>query len=222
MLNFTLIAQGKLGDNLSESGQSYLRKFMSGKITLVENSTVSKVAASGVDLADGRHLDADLCIWTAGFGVSPLARSAGLVVNSRGQIHTDAYLRSVSHPQIFAVGDAAETPAGLRMACATAIPMGAHTADNLTAELSGNALIPFGFNYALRCISLGRTAGLVQFVDIQDVPVDRIITGRSGAIVKELICRLTAVTMYAERYIPRFYRWPQPKQTLTTHPVTAV
>lgn len=48
---------------------------------------------------------------------------------------------------------------GIGMACATAMPMGAHLADNLLAEVQGRPLVPFGFQYLFQGISLGRQSG---------------------------------------------------------------
>ena len=54
-------------------------------------------------------------------------------VNERGQIVIDPYMRSISHPDIYALGDAAyplEAPGvAVRMAAFTAAVMGAHGAD---------------------------------------------------------------------------------------------
>ena len=61
----------------------------------------------------------------------------------------------------------------------------------LPPMLHGKPQQPFQFGYAIRCISLGRHDALVQFVDPMDRPVDRIITGRAGVAIKEMILRAT-------------------------------
>lgn len=66
------------------------------------------VTSTGVDLADGRHLTADLVILA--IGVRPdagLARAAGLSIGDRGGIVTDEVNRT-SDPHIYAIGDAVE------------------------------------------------------------------------------------------------------------------
>jgi NADH dehydrogenase FAD-containing subunit len=121
-------------------------------------------------------------------------------------MQVDAALRSVAHPNIYAVGDAAATP--LRMACATAMPMGAYAADHLAARLNGQPQIePFRFAYVLQCLSLGRRRALVQFVDRDDTPQERIITGWWGARIKELICRFTVWSLRWEKRVPGAYWW---------------
>jgi NADH dehydrogenase FAD-containing subunit len=120
-------------------------------------------------------------------------------------------MRSISHPEIFAVGDSSvfEDYVGLnmRMACATAMPMAAHAVDNLITMQNGNTPKPFAFGYVLRCISLGRRDGLVQFVEPDDTPKERIITGRLGAFIKELIVVSTIVMPHWERRLPGLYFW---------------
>ena len=123
---------------------------------------------------------------------------------------------------IYAVGDAADlsqaiaTP--IRMACATALPMGAYVADELAAHLTGVAHRPYEFAYAGRCISLGRRAGLVQLVDADDRPKEQIITGRMGALIKELICRYTVWQIQNPRwtYFPRRPASERAGQSTTT------
>jgi NADPH-dependent 2,4-dienoyl-CoA reductase/sulfur reductase-like enzyme/rhodanese-related sulfurtransferase len=75
-------------------------------------------AVTGVTLADGTRLPADLVLMS--IGVRPnagLAVDAGLTIGAGGGIATDAYMRT-SDPDIYAVGDAAEYafgPTGERM-----------------------------------------------------------------------------------------------------------
>lgn len=71
------------------------------------NAQATKISDSGVALADGTELPADIVI--AAIGVRPasdLAREAGLEISERGGIVVDAQQRT-SDPHIFALGDAA-------------------------------------------------------------------------------------------------------------------
>src|SRR5207248_10825007 len=113
-----------------EKGRAYLHKtFNRLGITLREKITVKQIAANAAVTQDGSMLPFDLCLWTAGFSIPLLARQSGIRVNACGQVLIDGELRSVSHPNIYAVGDAAAFETPLRLACATAMPMGAHAAD---------------------------------------------------------------------------------------------
>jgi NADH dehydrogenase FAD-containing subunit len=185
-----------------------LKVFERLHVTVREGVTVERVLPDGVLTADVTHIPADFTIWVGSFTVSPLARESGLAVSRNGQILVDPYLRSTSHPDVFAVGDAAAS--SLRMACATAMPLGAHAADNLAALANNQPLQPFRFSFAGRCISLGRHAALMQLVDPDDSPREQIVTGRLGALIKEMICRYTVDSLYWTRTLPSAYWWPKP------------
>ncbi len=49
----------------------------------------------------------------------------------------------------------------------------------------------------MRCVSLGRGNGLIQFVRADDVPVEAVLTGRLAARYKEAVVRSTIL---AERH----------------------
>jgi NADPH-dependent 2,4-dienoyl-CoA reductase/sulfur reductase-like enzyme/rhodanese-related sulfurtransferase len=71
-------------------------------------SAVAEVTATGVVLADGSVIEADLVI--LGIGVRPdtaIATTAGVAVGARGGIVVDAFNRT-NDPSIYAIGDACE------------------------------------------------------------------------------------------------------------------
>jgi NADH dehydrogenase FAD-containing subunit len=104
------------------------------------------------------------------------------------------------------------------MACATAMPMGAQAADNLAAAVMNRTPTAFGFAYAIQCISLGRHRGLVQIVNGDDSPQEKIISGRAAALVKEAICQYTTWSLRAEARFPGLYRWPGQGKAGTQQP----
>jgi NADH dehydrogenase len=223
-LSYRLVTNGKMGSTLSRKGQAYLHDVMERlNITVTENVSVQEVNADSI-VTDNDTFPADVCIWSGAFRVSPLAKESGIQVNPSGQIVVDGSLRSISHPNIYAIGDAADvnhaitTP--IRMACATAMPMGAYAGKHLVANVQRERLPdPFRFAYAAQCISLGRKAALVQFVDENDQPLERMMTGRAGAMMKETICRYTVFGLNLERYFPGSFVYPQssqPKSALQT------
>jgi NADH dehydrogenase FAD-containing subunit len=208
-LSITMVTRDPLGPNLSRKGYAYLHDyFAKRKVDVREGVTVQEVLPDGVLTTTGERIPADFTIWLGSFAVSSLARESGFAVNRIGQITVDQHLRSTSHPDVFAVGDAADS--GVRMACATAMPLGAHAADNLAAILNGQPLKPFRFGFNARCISLGRRNALVQIVNADDSPVDKIFSGRGAAIFKELICRYTTASIHWTRRFPNAFMWTQP------------
>ncbi|WP_426364935.1 NAD(P)/FAD-dependent oxidoreductase [Streptomyces sp. E-08] len=193
-LDVALAARGALGDWLSPKGRRHVRKVVDGLgITAHEHTAVTAVDADGVTTGDGTTLPAAVTVWTTGFAVHPIARATTLEVTDTGQIVVDATMRSVSHPDVYAVGDAAlamgpgDKP--LRMSCASGTPMAWQAADAIAARLTGGKLPTTAPRYFNQCISLGRREGLIQYVTADDRSVRAALTGRFAAGYKELICK---------------------------------
>ena len=62
---------------------------------------------AGVAFTDDARASFDLVIWTAGASALPWLRESGLTTDTQGFVLVDDKLRSVSHPEVFAVGDCA-------------------------------------------------------------------------------------------------------------------
>ncbi|MFG3262379.1 MULTISPECIES: NAD(P)/FAD-dependent oxidoreductase [Streptomyces] len=193
-LDVALAARGDLGDWLSPKGRGHLRKVVDGLgITVHEHTAVTGVAADHVTTADGATVPAAVTVWTTGFAVHPIARATSLEVTDTGQIVVDRTMRSVSHPDVYAIGDAASVtgPADkpLRMSCASGVPTAWQAADAIAARLTGGKIPEVPLRYFNQCISLGRKQGLIQYVTADDRAVRAALTGRTAALYKELICK---------------------------------
>ncbi|MFI1697934.1 NAD(P)/FAD-dependent oxidoreductase [Streptomyces bobili] len=193
-LDVALAARGDLGDWLSPKGRGHLRKVVDGLgITVHEHTAVTGVAADRVTTADGATVPAAVTVWTTGFAVHPIARATSLEVTDTGQIVVDRTMRSVSHPDVYAIGDAASVtgPADkpLRMSCASGVPTAWQAADAIAARLTGGKIPEVPLRYFNQCISLGRKQGLIQYVTADDRAVRAALTGRTAALYKELICK---------------------------------
>ncbi|MFE7764387.1 NAD(P)/FAD-dependent oxidoreductase [Streptomyces sp. NPDC057438] len=198
-LDITLVARGGLGDWLSDKGRDHLRKVFTGLgITVHEHATVTTVQADHVQ-TDSTSLPAAVTVWATGFAVHPIATASTLEVSPTGQIVVDANLRSLSHPEVYAIGDAAlVTGPGdkpLRMSCASGVPSAWLAADTITARLTGTELPKNSIRYFQQCISLGRKEGLIQFVTADDQTLPQALTGRLAALYKEIICKGAAWTV---------------------------
>ncbi|GAB3168426.1 FAD-dependent oxidoreductase [Myceligenerans halotolerans] len=195
-LDVALVARGDLGGWLSPNGRRHLREAVVRLgVTVHEHTDIERVGATEV-VAGGTAIPADVTVWSAGFGVQPIAAATALTVSPRGQIVVDGTMRSVSHPDVYAVGDAAlaEGPQDnpLRMSCASAIPMAWQAADSIAARLSGGKLPSTSLAYIHQCISLGRRDGIIQMVTTDDQAKPAAPGGRLAARHKELICRYVA------------------------------
>lgn len=205
-----LVTGGVAGAGLSEKGRRHLARTLTRLgARMHEGTRVESVGPDGVRTDQG-VLAADVVVWAGSFRVPELAAEAGLAVDDRGRVVVDETLRSVSHPDVYAVGDAAavQLPSGThRMSCAAGMPIAAHAADVINARAAGRPAEPFRFRYLLQCVSLGRRDGLVQFVHGDDSPKERILSGRTAAWVKEQICRFTVTALKMERRRPGTYMW---------------
>ncbi|MEU1537054.1 FAD-dependent oxidoreductase [Actinacidiphila glaucinigra] len=193
-LDVALAAHGGLGDWLSPKGARHLRKVVGRLgITVHEHTTVTAVEPDRVTTADGTSLPAAVTVWTTGFAVHPIAGATTLETTDTGQIVVDATMRSVSHPDVYAIGDAAMAAGAggkpLRMSCASGIPTAWQAADAIAARLTGGRLPDMPLRYFNQCISLGRKEGLIQFVTADDRAVGAAMTGRFAAVYKELVCK---------------------------------
>ncbi|UGT58151.1 NAD(P)/FAD-dependent oxidoreductase [Nocardia asteroides] len=190
----TLLGSEEPGAWLSERAVEHIRATLTRLgVEIRAGVKVAEVLPEGVRLVDGTVLPAAAVVWTAGFTVPDLARVAGLDVDEQGRVRTDETLRSLSHPDIYAAGDAAlvagpgDRP--LRMACATALPTGSYVARAIQARARGTEPKPMTFRYHLQCLSLGRHDAVIQLLNADDTPTRRVIRGRTGAWVKENIVR---------------------------------
>ncbi|PPS77392.1 MULTISPECIES: NAD(P)/FAD-dependent oxidoreductase [Streptomyces] len=193
-LDVALAVRGGFGDWLSPKGGGHLRKtFGRLGITVHENTAVTAVEADRVTTADGGTIPAAVTVWTTGFAVHPIAQATALEVSGTGQIVVDGTMRSVSHPDAYAVGDAALAmgPADkpLRMSCASGVPTAWQAADAIAARLTGGKVPNVPVRYFNQCISLGRKDGLIQYVTADDRAVSAALTGRLAALYKEIICK---------------------------------
>jgi NADH dehydrogenase FAD-containing subunit len=121
-------------------------------------------------------------------------------------------MRALAHPEIYAVGDAAspqEDPGvPVRMAAATAVILGAHGADCLSAVLHGKMPRPLSFAYLGQAVALGQgdAIGFNNYPD--DTPRHPYFTGHLAFQTREFFVRYLADAPRIERRFPGSFYWP--------------
>src|SRR5580704_14011372 len=179
-------------------------------VQLVDGETVTEIRPTEV-LTDQCHsIACDICAWSGGLRALPLARDAGVATDPQGRILVDPNLRSVSHPHILAVGDAAHpiapTGAPYRMSAFAALVTGAYAADAITAQRAERPLAPFSFSTFGQGIAIGR--GGVGFLSYPD---DRqslfILRRRSAYHVRNVFVWLVSYVLKLERRFPGSFFW---------------
>ncbi|MFI1918646.1 NAD(P)/FAD-dependent oxidoreductase [Nocardia sp. NPDC020380] len=190
-LNVTLISAQEPGWMMGDKARAHLNKaFDRLGITRKIGVKVAKVLPDAVRLGTGELVPADLTLWTTGVKVPQLAAESGIEVDARGMIVTDPTLRSVSHPEILAVGDAAviRQPWGeLHGTCQSGMASAGYAADTLARQLRGKTFGPFRFGYIHQPVSLGRKDAVIQFTNADDTPRRWYLKGRAAVFYKESV-----------------------------------
>ncbi|MFG3505583.1 NAD(P)/FAD-dependent oxidoreductase [Streptomyces sp. NPDC047821] len=195
-LAVTLLARGELGAALSAGAREHLRRACGRLgVTVLEHVTVEAVEADRVRCAGGTALASDATVWTAGFTAGPVAATSGLEVTENGRIVVDRTMRSVTHPDVYAVGDSAcalgDNGLPLPMSCASAGCTGRQATEAIVARLTGRQVPNVKLDYHGNHISLGRRDGILQLVDGEARAKPTYVGGRKAARIKAAIVRMS-------------------------------
>ena len=85
--------------------------------------------------------DSDIVLWATGAQAHDWHSASGLKLSDRGFIQVDRYLRSVSHSNVFAVGDCAEWSEPLPKAGVYAVRMGPYLTHNVRVALNSGGVL---------------------------------------------------------------------------------
>jgi NADH dehydrogenase len=180
-------------------------------VWMIDNETVTKVRSAELLTDKGQCIPFDICVWSGGLRSAPIAGGAGLATDGQGRIWVDPDLRSVSHPHIIAVGDAAHpvAPTGspYRLSAFVAITSGAYAADLILARKTSRRLDPFSFSTFGQGIAIGRGGvGFPSYPDDQQRWF--ILTGTTARIVRNFFVWFISYALKLERRMPGFLFWP--------------
>lgn len=197
-LRIRLVTQGSFAAFTNQEIATYMERSLRRRgVTIQDRTKIVEVRANMAITNSGETNPFDLCLWAGGFKALPLARETGLAVNKLEQILVDPYMRSVSHPDIYAAGDAAqpveEPGVPMRMSAFTALVTGVHAADCLSCVLSGKTPRPLSFAYPGMGIALGRREAITFNIYPADEARPPIVDGRAGYLNRE--------------FFVKFYRW---------------
>lgn len=215
-LRIRLVSRTEPGAWLSQRARRHVdRAFDRLNVEVLAGSEVVKVTDGALAVDGGRDVPYDICVWAGGFTVPSLAREAGLAVNAQGRVLVDETLRSVSHPDVYAIGDAAAAsgPWGSALAygCRSGGFTGPYVADAIVDQMAGKAPGPFRFRYFHECVSLGRRDALIQFMDPGNTPHRFVLTGRAAVWYKNIVLDSARLLFrWTGPYLPRHRRFDQP------------
>ena len=109
LLVFTVVTADSalLADHAAGAGRRLARALARAEIGVCLNAPVVAIEDGRVRLADGSVLASDVTILATGAAAPDWIRRTGLAVDGRGFVAVDGFLRSTSHPCVFAAGDIA-------------------------------------------------------------------------------------------------------------------
>lgn len=158
--NFTIVTSEKsILPTHNKRVQDFFQQHLSRLgIKIITNQKVTAVGAQQLFLSDGQTLMVDFVTLAIDAGAQSWLAESGLQCDNKGFVQVDKFLRSISHPDIFAVGDsAAFTPSPLPKAGVYAVRQGPILTNNLIATLKKHSLRPFKPQH--RFLSLLATGG---------------------------------------------------------------
>jgi NADH dehydrogenase len=79
-------------------------------VEILSETRLTAVDRTGATLSDGRRIDSETVIWTAGVTPNPLVAQLGLPSDDRGRLRVDETLRVAGVPHVWALGDCAAVP----------------------------------------------------------------------------------------------------------------
>lgn len=174
-------------------------------VQLIDGDSVNEVRSTEVMTKTGRSIPCDICIWSAGMRASPIAQGAGLATDKQARIWVDPNLRSISHPHIFAVGDAAHpiapTGAPYRLSALTAGASGAHAANVVVAQRAKRPIQPFSFSTFAQAVAIGRF-GVLFPLNSDDRQILFVLKGRTARQVRNFLLFFVTVGYKLERRFP--------------------
>jgi NADH dehydrogenase FAD-containing subunit len=112
-------------------------------IQIVRNFVALRIEDHAVIAEDGRALSADCVFWATAAQAHRWPRASALLTDDAGFVKINRALRSISHPNVFAVGDCASWHKPLPKAGVYAVRMGPVLAHNLRAAIAGKDLLSY-------------------------------------------------------------------------------
>ncbi|WP_030144344.1 NAD(P)/FAD-dependent oxidoreductase [Glycomyces sp. NRRL B-16210] len=204
-LRVALATSDELGGWLGPKSRRHLfAAFDRLGIDVHERTAIERVEATGAVAAGGAVFAADATVWAAGFAVHPIAAASGLAVAGNGQISVDRYMRSVSHPEVYAAGDSVhavgENGRPLPMSCASAGFTRMQATAAIVGDLTGHRTPKTALTYFGNCISLGGRDGIFQAVDGDARSKSWALRGRGASRFKNFVYRGTIWNMAHPTY----------------------
>jgi NADH dehydrogenase len=135
------------------------KKLAQLQVEVITRVKAREITSDKVVLDDGREIDTENAIWTAGFRASEKLDDLGLPHDERKGLKVDAYMRVEGHDNVWGIGDCAAnvqeegTPVPPNAQAAT--QEGRAVAKNVLAAIDGRDLEPFDYKPLGQLVEMG-------------------------------------------------------------------
>ncbi|MDA0166912.1 NAD(P)/FAD-dependent oxidoreductase [Solirubrobacter ginsenosidimutans] len=79
-------------------------------VEILSSTALVSIDGAGVTLSDGRRIETETVVWTAGVSANPVAAQLGLPLDARGRVPVDEHFRVEGLEGVHALGDIAAVP----------------------------------------------------------------------------------------------------------------
>jgi NADH:quinone reductase (non-electrogenic) len=147
------------------------KKLAELRIEVINNVKAQEITADMVVLDDGREIETENAIWTAGFRASEKLDDLGLPHDARTGLKVDAYLRVEGYDNVWGIGDCAATiekdgnPVPPNAQAAT--QEGRAVATNVLATIDHRELEPFDYKPLGQLVEMGSEFAVNEVLGIK-------------------------------------------------------
>jgi NADH:ubiquinone reductase (H+-translocating) len=147
------------------------KKLAELQIEVINNVKAQEITADKVVLDDGRQIETENAIWTAGFRASERLDGLGLPHDERRGLKVDAYMRVEGYENVWGVGDCAanvqEDGKPVPPNAQAATQEGRAVARNVLAAIDGHDLEPFDYKPLGQLVEMGSEFAVNEVLGIK-------------------------------------------------------
>jgi NADH dehydrogenase len=164
----TLVDRGAavLGAFSTKSQEYAAKRLGDTGVEIMLGSGVASVHSDHLELDDGSTIDTRTVVWGGGESAAAVVKGTGLPTGRGGRLDSKPDLTIEGHPQVYAVGDATNTPGAdgktLPQLGSVAQQSGSWAADNILRELRDEPALPFTYKDKGIMAMIGRNAAVAE------------------------------------------------------------
>jgi len=178
----------------SEMAQIALRELKNAGVEVWLNTTATNVSNGNIETGDGRSMSAATVLWATGIRAADVVSELKTDHGKGGSINVNQFLRTRSHPEVFAIGDNAAAKSGKESVpalAAAAMQEGHAAATNIVLLLQNKEPRRFQYKDLGSVVSVGHRVGVAEIAG-------RVIGGFSGWLAWRVI-HLARITSFRNK-----------------------